>query len=416
MPADGAASATTEAEALSVWLRGSLGPFGYQWLCACAVYPRLRFSLSGHLGNVLAETLGRPPVSEDEMLALYSLPWFRQGWLPTALRERLLADIDPRVLAAARGAIERVMFAAATDGEGDLARDPVALEAPPAGWGRELRSRLDMAPVDAVEHDPTFVRAMRRQSIAAPAVAREQRVRRALGDWAAGLLRWQTGAVMAVAGGLVAAWASADAWMEPMFQRQATVTQYVAAPPPTPLPEPAQQPAPTPSAPEPKPEPPKLVCPDGMIIGRVGATEACVRRPAPVPTCSRGQVLVRGRCQCPAGMALGRAGTRAEGFCVATPTPAKEPAPNPPADSSGQTPDYGPEQSQAAPSDERRVVMEAQRALADAGYKTPADGINGPATRTALLEFQRMKGLPATGDLNAQTLDALGLGPMPTAK
>jgi len=40
----------------------------------------------------------------------------------------------------------------------------------------------------------------------------------------------------------------------------------------------------------------------------------------------------------------------------------------------------------------------------------PVDGKMGPKTEAALKEFQRAKGLEATGDLDKRTLTALGLG------
>lgn len=39
----------------------------------------------------------------------------------------------------------------------------------------------------------------------------------------------------------------------------------------------------------------------------------------------------------------------------------------------------------------------------------PPDGTLGPKTREALRRYQHTKGLPATGELDAPTLDALGV-------
>src|SRR4051794_12726918 len=77
-----ARAAAGELDAFCRELRDQLGPFGYQWLCACAVYPGLRFTLSTHLGVALAGALKRPPPDEEEHAALFRLPWFRKGWMP----------------------------------------------------------------------------------------------------------------------------------------------------------------------------------------------------------------------------------------------------------------------------------------------------------------------------------------------
>ena len=55
-------------------------------------------------------------------------------------------------------------------------------------------------------------------------------------------------------------------------------------------------------------------------------------------------------------------------------------------------------------------VQQAQARLKAAGFDPgPPDGTLGPKTRDALRRYQRTKGLQATGELDAQTLDALHL-------
>jgi hypothetical protein len=56
------------------------------------------------------------------------------------------------------------------------------------------------------------------------------------------------------------------------------------------------------------------------------------------------------------------------------------------------------------------VVREVQQALQDQGFDAgPVDGIWGPRTSAGLREFQQDQDLEATGQLNAQTLGALGI-------
>ncbi len=56
------------------------------------------------------------------------------------------------------------------------------------------------------------------------------------------------------------------------------------------------------------------------------------------------------------------------------------------------------------------VVASVQRELQRQGYDAGGvDGDYGPATRRALLDYQRDNGLPVTGEIDEATLDALGL-------
>jgi peptidoglycan hydrolase-like protein with peptidoglycan-binding domain len=56
------------------------------------------------------------------------------------------------------------------------------------------------------------------------------------------------------------------------------------------------------------------------------------------------------------------------------------------------------------------AVAEVQRVLADLGvYRGAADGVWGPDSQDALEEFQRTRGLQATGELNQATVATMGL-------
>lgn len=63
-------------------------------------------------------------------------------------------------------------------------------------------------------------------------------------------------------------------------------------------------------------------------------------------------------------------------------------------------------QKQAQSSD---LVKQAQQKLSQAGHKVQADGVMGPKTQAALKEFQQAKGIEASGELNKDTLAALGV-------
>ena len=55
------------------------------------------------------------------------------------------------------------------------------------------------------------------------------------------------------------------------------------------------------------------------------------------------------------------------------------------------------------------MVKKAQRVLTQRGFKTSADGQMGPRTQAAVRGFQKAHNLEPTGQLNRQTLMALGL-------
>ena len=56
-------------------------------------------------------------------------------------------------------------------------------------------------------------------------------------------------------------------------------------------------------------------------------------------------------------------------------------------------------------------VRFVQRSLVDRGFAVDPAGTFDDRTQTALMDFQRARGLPATGDLYPPTIDALGLDP-----
>ena len=108
-------------------LKEQLGPFGYQWLCACAVYPKLRFSLSTYLGQVLALRLSRPPPDEDEH-SLFPSPWSVMAGCPRICR-RLIAT---RIGGAEQVAIDEAMLYLRCRASCGVDRGLATLEKPPA--------------------------------------------------------------------------------------------------------------------------------------------------------------------------------------------------------------------------------------------------------------------------------------------
>jgi peptidoglycan hydrolase-like protein with peptidoglycan-binding domain len=69
------------------------------------------------------------------------------------------------------------------------------------------------------------------------------------------------------------------------------------------------------------------------------------------------------------------------------------------------------EPAAGGPAFESSEIMAVQRALSARGYyRGPIDGIAGPQTDNALLAYQRVQNIDATGSMDAATLDSLGLG------
>jgi len=56
------------------------------------------------------------------------------------------------------------------------------------------------------------------------------------------------------------------------------------------------------------------------------------------------------------------------------------------------------------------TIRDAQQALKDKGFDPgPVDGVNGPATRSAVKKYQEQQNISPDGVLGAKTLDALGV-------
>jgi len=69
-------------------VRDFLGDAAYYWFSACAIYPELRWQLTLYLGKQLNS------LREERLAKLARLPWFRYGYMPDWLRERLVKDLS----------------------------------------------------------------------------------------------------------------------------------------------------------------------------------------------------------------------------------------------------------------------------------------------------------------------------------
>ena len=78
-----------------------LGPTGFGWLCACAVYPEITWGLTLRVAGDAPDYSVLP--------SLARLPWLRHGFMPDWLRHRLLRQLAPDVGDRLRTNLERLL-------------------------------------------------------------------------------------------------------------------------------------------------------------------------------------------------------------------------------------------------------------------------------------------------------------------
>ena len=78
-----------------------LGPTGFRWLCACAVYPEITWGLTLRLAGDAPDYQSLPSLSR--------LPWFRHGFMPDWLRRLLVSRLGPEAGDRLRTNLERLV-------------------------------------------------------------------------------------------------------------------------------------------------------------------------------------------------------------------------------------------------------------------------------------------------------------------
>ena len=199
-------------------LRQSLGAFGFQWLCACAVYPGLRFPLTVHLGRRLAEAVDRPAPDEEEHMALCRLPWFRRGWMPEALRLALLQSLLPEHRRTVREAIEELFYNAIYQKLDDSQAGPALdFDRPSSDWRARFEAFGKTRSPTSPEQDAIFVRYMMGGAPTEADLRLDRRLRQLFGVKLSGWLDQKTLAAAALA--LIAvslAWLGSERIVKPM--------------------------------------------------------------------------------------------------------------------------------------------------------------------------------------------------------
>ncbi len=96
-------------------LREYLGPECFVWLCACAVYSELQWGITLHLASLTS----LPPdlISEENLVRMIRLPWFRTGVMPDELRWELIQQLTPDQELEVRNAIVQLLEANPADAD-----------------------------------------------------------------------------------------------------------------------------------------------------------------------------------------------------------------------------------------------------------------------------------------------------------
>jgi hypothetical protein len=103
---------STAVERLLGGLKHALDPAAFLWLCACTVYPELRFELTVFLGQNLSTPDKRPLLDSERLSLLTTLPWFRSSYMPDWFRMRLLRELTRTQRRAVRGSLGKLLLKA----------------------------------------------------------------------------------------------------------------------------------------------------------------------------------------------------------------------------------------------------------------------------------------------------------------
>ncbi|GIF20385.1 hypothetical protein BJ973_001710 [Actinoplanes tereljensis] len=87
----------------------TLGPAGWYWLSACALYPEISYELTVTLGRLIHADDGRPLADHVPIEVLARLPWFRHAYMPDWLRASLIGTLSRGQLVEARAALDQTL-------------------------------------------------------------------------------------------------------------------------------------------------------------------------------------------------------------------------------------------------------------------------------------------------------------------
>jgi hypothetical protein len=140
---------------VSIWKRFQIGADTSK---PCASNDR---RVTAHLGNELARVVGRRPPTDQELLAICWLPWFRKGWMPLEMRTHLIDRLDQRFSGTVRLAIEQFLFAALNRDDAAGSSIPTfSFAMPSKDWRVKLSAWLALSREEGNDRDVIFLRYM----------------------------------------------------------------------------------------------------------------------------------------------------------------------------------------------------------------------------------------------------------------
>ena len=93
-------------------LQQYLGKDGFYWLSACAVYPELHWNITIYLGNAIKTEDGHSLLETSSVINLARLPWFRYGYMPNWLRDRLIKTFTQNQERTIRSVLQNLLITA----------------------------------------------------------------------------------------------------------------------------------------------------------------------------------------------------------------------------------------------------------------------------------------------------------------
>ena len=101
-------------------LRAYLGETGFYWFAACAVFPKLDWNITIYLGNALKTSKGQSLLEMCSVTDMTRLPWFRYGYMPDWLRDRLISSLTQEQEHTVRNALQELLITAVQGSTSDL--------------------------------------------------------------------------------------------------------------------------------------------------------------------------------------------------------------------------------------------------------------------------------------------------------
>lgn len=143
-----------------------LGAAGFQWLCACAIYPVLHWNVTLFLGG----QLGIAHKTLTELLPkLVRLPWFRHGSMPDWLRVQLIQNLSDTIQNQVRDALLKLLTTEPKPNQAVTTLD-IVNDKLPSFWQSlqnhiKLKAKIDAAPFDSPLRDYVFLSFMAERRI-----------------------------------------------------------------------------------------------------------------------------------------------------------------------------------------------------------------------------------------------------------